>query len=93
MKICSSLAENHAGGGIARTKAIPAIEPGLDCRYENLMARVDQTDLRMRIVIDRPVIGAMHSLQSGNEAVLDPQYSKNRRTAGFQFFRSHSPRA
>lgn len=74
-------------------KASPAIEPGLDCRYENLMARVDQTDVRMRIVIERPVIGVMHSLQAGSEAVLDPQYSKNRRTAGFRLFRSRGPRA
>jgi hypothetical protein len=74
-------------------KSSPAIEPGLDWRHENMMARVDQTDVRMRIVIDRPVIGVMHSLQAGNEAVLDPRYSKNRRTAGFRLFRSRGPRA
>lgn len=72
-------------------KAGPAIEPGFNCRYENIMARVDQTDVRMRIVIDLPVIGVMHSLQAGNDAVLDPRYSKNRRTAGFRLFRSRGP--
>lgn len=66
-------------------KASQAIEPGLDCRYENIMARVDQTDVRMRIVIERPVIGVMHSLQAGNEAVLDPQYSATGEPLAFDF--------
>ncbi|MDR7154833.1 hypothetical protein J2W40_001648 [Sphingobium xenophagum] len=40
------------------------------------MARLDQTDFAMRVVIDRPVIGAKHSLQAGNQGVLDPKCSE-----------------
>lgn len=40
------------------------------------MARLDQTDFAMRVGIDRPMIGAMHSLQASNQGVLDPKCSE-----------------
>ncbi|MEQ6335554.1 DUF5990 family protein [Sphingobium sp. MK2] len=54
----------------------PPAERGTECRYEDIMARLDQTDFAMRVVIDRPMIGAMHSLQAGNQGVLDPKCSE-----------------
>jgi hypothetical protein len=40
------------------------------------MARADQTEIRMRIVIDNPVPGVLHSLQSGDDIPLDPKRSQ-----------------
>jgi hypothetical protein len=39
------------------------------------MARKDQTEIRMRIVIEQPVIGVLHSLQAGDDRPLDPKSS------------------
>jgi len=41
------------------------------------MARADQTEIRMRIVIEKPVPGVMLSLQEGDDKPLDPKASKN----------------
>jgi len=49
------------------------------------MARADQTEIRMRIVIDRPVTGVMHSLQSADEAPLDPKASQGGEPLTFDF--------
>ena len=40
------------------------------------MKRADPTEIRMRIVIDEPVEGVAHSLQSKDGGPLDPQCSK-----------------
>jgi hypothetical protein len=37
--------------------------------------RAGQTEMRLRIVIEQPVVGVMHSLQSGDDRVLDPKAS------------------
>lgn len=39
------------------------------------MARSDQTEIRMRIVIENPVPGVLHSLQSKDGHPLDPKRS------------------
>lgn len=39
------------------------------------MARADQIEIPMRIVIEHPVTGVRHSLQSGDHDVLDPRHS------------------
>ncbi|WP_016747734.1 DUF5990 family protein [Rhizorhabdus wittichii] len=39
------------------------------------MARADQTDIALRIVIERPVIGVLHSLQGKDDLPLDPKSS------------------
>ncbi|MES2986557.1 MAG: DUF5990 family protein [Pseudomonadota bacterium] len=39
------------------------------------MAKADQTEIRMRIVIEQPVAGVLHSLQAGQDAPLDPKGS------------------
>jgi len=39
------------------------------------MARADQTEIRMRIVIERPVLGVLHSLQAKDDSPLDPKSS------------------
>jgi len=39
------------------------------------MARADQTSIRMRIVIERPVAGVMYSLQGKDDGPLDPKRS------------------
>ena len=49
------------------------------------MGRADQTEIRMRIVIERPVPGVRHSLQSGDRDVLDPKASKAGEALAFDF--------
>jgi hypothetical protein len=49
------------------------------------MARADQTEIRMRIVIAQPVPGVAHSLQSGNDGVLDPKRSQAGEPLAFDF--------
>ncbi|QDZ09000.1 hypothetical protein FPZ24_02335 [Sphingomonas panacisoli] len=49
------------------------------------MARADQTEIRMRIVIDNPVPGVLHSLQTGDTGVLDPKRSKAGEPLTFDF--------
>ncbi|RYD55719.1 MAG: hypothetical protein EOP60_05850 [Sphingomonadales bacterium] len=49
------------------------------------MPRADQTEIRMRIVIERPVPGVRHSLQSGDRDVLDPKASKAGEALAFDF--------
>ena len=48
------------------------------------MARADQTEIRARIVIERPVPGVMHSLQE-DDAPLDPKSSKTGEPLTFDF--------
>ncbi|HEX4694409.1 DUF5990 family protein [Sphingomonas sp.] len=40
------------------------------------MARTDQTEIPVRIIIENPVAGVLHSLQSGDTGVLDPKRSE-----------------
>jgi hypothetical protein len=49
------------------------------------MARADQIEIRMRIVIEQPVVGVRHSLQSGDDGVLDPKHSERGEPLGFDF--------
>lgn len=49
------------------------------------MARADQTEIRMRIVITNPVPGVAHSLQSGNDGVLDAKASPGGEPLSFDF--------
>lgn len=49
------------------------------------MARADQTEIRARIVIERPVAGVLHSLQEGDDRPLDPQRSKAGEALTFAF--------
>lgn len=49
------------------------------------MARADQTEIRMRIVIEQPVIGVLHSLQSGDHDPLDPKRSASGEPLAFDF--------
>ncbi|ATE65376.1 DUF5990 family protein [Rhizorhabdus dicambivorans] len=49
------------------------------------MARADQTEIRMRIVIEQPVAGVVHSLQAGNDGVLDPKASADGEALSFDF--------
>lgn len=49
------------------------------------MPRADQKNLRLRIVIEQPVIGVLYSLQSGDDRPLDPKRSGNGEQLGFEF--------
>jgi hypothetical protein len=40
------------------------------------MARTDQTPVNLRIVIEQPVVGVLHSLQAKDESPLDPKLSR-----------------
>ena len=40
------------------------------------MVKADQTEISLRIIIERPVIGVLHSLQAKDESPLDPKYSR-----------------
>lgn len=41
------------------------------------MARADQTDITLRIVIEQPVVGVLHSLQGKDDEPLDPKASQS----------------
>lgn len=49
------------------------------------MKRADQTEIRMRIVIEHPVPGVLHSLQTGDTGVLDPKRSAAGEPLAFDF--------
>jgi hypothetical protein len=49
------------------------------------MGRADQTEIRFRIVIERPVIGVLHSLQAKDELPLDPKRSSGGEPLIFDF--------
>lgn len=49
------------------------------------MAKAEQSEIRMRIVIDHPVPGVLHSLQSGDRGVLDPKRSEAGEPLAFDF--------
>lgn len=49
------------------------------------MKRADMTDIAMRIIIDRPVPGVLHSLQSRDGGPLDPQRSGDGEPLAFDF--------
>jgi hypothetical protein len=49
------------------------------------MARADQAELRMRIVIEQPVPGVLHSLQSKEDGPLDPKIAKAGEALAFDF--------
>jgi len=49
------------------------------------VAKTDQTEIRMRIVIEQPVAGVLHSLQTGDTGVLDPKRSKAGEPLAFDF--------
>ncbi|MEO5495015.1 MAG: DUF5990 family protein [Sphingomonas sp.] len=49
------------------------------------MPKADQTEIRMRIVIENPVRGVLHSLQTGDTGMLDPKRSKAGEPLAFDF--------
>jgi Family of unknown function (DUF5990) len=49
------------------------------------MAKADQTEIRLRIVIDNPVPGVAHSLQDKKNQPLDAQASKGGKALSFEF--------
>jgi hypothetical protein len=49
------------------------------------MARADQTEIPMRIVIEHPVTGVLHSLQAGDDLPLDPKRSRDGEPLNFDF--------
>lgn len=49
------------------------------------MARPNQTEIRMRIVIENPIPGVLHSLQSKDGRPLDPKSSTAGEPLAFEF--------
>jgi hypothetical protein len=49
------------------------------------MAKADQTEILLRIVIERPVIGVLHSLQGKEGQPLDPKLSREGEPLRFDF--------
>ena len=49
------------------------------------MAKADQVEIRMRIVIEQPVPNVLHSLQSKEDGPLDPKRSKAGEALAFDF--------
>jgi hypothetical protein len=49
------------------------------------MPRLEQTEIRARIVIEQPVPGVLHSLQEGDTAPFDPKRSKAGEPLAFEF--------
>jgi hypothetical protein len=50
-----------------------------------MMTRADQREIRMRIVIENPVAGVLHSLQSKDGHPLDPKRSEAGEALAFEF--------
>jgi hypothetical protein len=55
------------------------------CGLNHGMARADQSEIRMRIVIEQPIAGVLHSLQAKDGHPLDPQRSKSGESLAFDF--------
>ena len=49
------------------------------------MPRAARTAIRLRIIIERPVPGVLHSLQSGDTLPLDPKHSIAGEPLSFDF--------
>ncbi|MEP9352946.1 DUF5990 family protein [Xanthobacter sp. KR7-65] len=49
------------------------------------MARTNETEIRLRILIEQPVPGVLHSLQGKDEAPLDPKQSSAGEALAFDF--------
>lgn len=49
------------------------------------MAKADQHVIPMRIIVEQPVIGVLHSLQAKDEAPLDPKSSQGGEPLAFDF--------
>ena len=49
------------------------------------MAKADQTELKLRIVVEQPVVGVRHSLQAKDESPLDPKSSRKGEPLVFDF--------
>ena len=49
------------------------------------MAKADQTEIKLRIIVELPVIGVLHSLQAKDESPLDPKYSRKGELLVFDF--------
>lgn len=49
------------------------------------MARADQIVISLRIVIEQPVVGVLHSLQAKDDLPLDPKHSRTGEPLAFDF--------
>lgn len=49
------------------------------------MARPDQSLINLRVIIEQPVIGVLHSLQAKDESPLDPKSSRDGEPLQFNF--------
>ncbi|MDR6953741.1 hypothetical protein J2X65_003104 [Ancylobacter sp. 3268] len=49
------------------------------------MARTDQSAINLRIVIEQPVVGVLHSLQAKDGSPLDPKCSREGEALRFDF--------
>jgi Family of unknown function (DUF5990) len=49
------------------------------------MARTDQNTINLRIIVEQPVIGVLHSLQEKDESPLDPKSSRQGEPLVFDF--------
>jgi hypothetical protein len=49
------------------------------------MKRVDQSVINLRIVIEQPVVGVLHSLQAKDDSPLDPKKSRKGEALVFDF--------
>lgn len=49
------------------------------------MAKTDQNAINLRLVIEQPVIGVLHSLQAKDESPLDPKSSREGEALSFDF--------
>lgn len=49
------------------------------------MAQTNQSVINLRIIIEKPVIGVVHSLQAKDESPLDPKCSREGESLSFDF--------
>jgi hypothetical protein len=72
-------------GTIGRLCPAGGLEGERRSGYDSAMARSDHTEIRMRIVIERPVAGVRHSLQAKDDGPLDPKTSLAGEPLAFDF--------
>ena len=90
--VTTQLGADLPGDAGSRTLSLPPLGQPIRrvfCRrargYDRPMARADQREIRMRIVIENPVPGVLHSLQSKDGHPLDSKKSDTGEALAFDF--------
>ena len=70
---------------IVNIRCFGLVERTADQAVDLAMVRKNQREIAMRIVIEQPVVGVLHSLQNKNDGPLDAKSSKAGESLAFDF--------